>query len=107
MVGLLVATVTFTLIVIIVVALLVAVTVVPAYVAVQMAETRRFSTTRWFGIAAVTTGLGLLGSYELHHHHVSRILVVLPLVLTWAAPAALWLLEAGQVRVGGRAGAHE
>jgi hypothetical protein len=109
MVGLLVATVTFTLIVIVVVALLVAVTVVPAYIAVQMAETRRFSTTRWFGIASATIGLGLLGSYELHHHHhhVSRILVVLPLVLTWAAPAVLWLLEAGQVRLGGRAGAHE
>jgi hypothetical protein len=107
MVGLLVTTVTFTLIVVIVVAVLVAITVIPAYVAVQMAETRRFSTTRWFGVAAVTILVGLLASYELHHHHVSRILVVLPLVLTWVTPAMLWLLEAGQVRLGGRAGAHE
>src|SRR3954469_10407340 len=99
--------VTFTLIVVVVLAVFVAVTVAPVYLAVQMAEARRFSTTRWFGIAAATVAVGLLGSYEFHAHHVPRLLVVLPVVLTWAAPAVLWLLEAGQVRIGGRAGAHE
>ncbi|MDT7571611.1 MAG: hypothetical protein QOE05_1785 [Actinomycetota bacterium] len=107
MVGLLVATVMFTLIVIVVLAVLVAVTVVPIYAAVQMAETRRFSTTRWFVIAAGTVAVGLLGSYVFHQHDLPRILVVLPVVLTWAAPIVLWLLEAGQVRLGGRAGLHE
>src|SRR4051812_6835600 len=97
--ALLVATLSFTLIVIVLVAVLVAVTVLPVYVAVQMAEVRRFSTTRWFAVATATVLLGLGLAYELHHHDVSRILVVLPLVLTWAAPAALWLLEPGQVRL--------
>ena len=105
--GLLVATVTFTVIVAIVLAVLVAVTVVPVYAAVQMAEVRRFSTTRWCAVASGTVVLGLAVAYELHKHHVSRLLVVLPLVLTWAGPSALWLLEAGQTRIGGRAGAHE
>jgi multidrug efflux pump subunit AcrB len=107
MLGLLVATVMFTVIVAVVVAVLVAITVVPAYAAVQMAETRRFSTTRWFGVAAATILVGVLGSYVFHQHDLPRILVVLPLILTWAAPAFLWLLESGQVRLGGRAGVHE
>lgn len=107
MVGLLVATVTFTLIVALLVAVLVAVTVLPVYVAVQMAETRRFSTTRWFAVAGVMVAIGLLGAYKLHSGDVSRLLVVLPLVLTWGGPAVLWLLEPGQTRIGGRAGAHE
>ena len=107
MLGMLVTTVTFTLIVIVVLAVLVAVTVLPTYVAVQMAETRRFSTTRWFGVAAVTVLGGLLCSYVLHRHGVSRVVVVVPLILTWAAPMLLWLLEPGQAKLGGRAGAHE
>ena len=107
MIGLLVATVTFTLIVVLVLAVLTAVTVVPVYAAVQMAETRRFSTTRWFGISLATVLLGLAAAYKLHEHDVSRPLVVLPLLLTWAAPGVLWLLEPSQVRLGGRAGRHE
>ena len=107
MVGLLVATVTFTLIVIVVLAVLVAVTVLPAYVAVQMADARRFSTTRWFLVAGLTVLVGLLGAYELHKHDVARGLLLVPLALTWVAPVALWLLEPGQTRIGGRAGLHE
>ena len=107
MVGLLIATVTFTLVVIVVLAVLVAVTVVPIYVAVQMAENRRFSTTRWFAVASGTVLLGLAGGYLLHRHDLPRLVVVLPVVLTWAAPVVLWLMESGQVRIGGRAGAHE
>jgi membrane associated rhomboid family serine protease len=105
--GLLVATVSFTLLVIVLVAVLVAVSVLPVYVAVQMAEARRFSTTRWFAAGAATVLIGLLGCYALHQHDLSRLLVVLPLVLTWAAPIGLWLLEPSQVRIGGRAGLHE
>ncbi|MDX6197114.1 MAG: hypothetical protein QOJ79_265 [Actinomycetota bacterium] len=107
MIGLLVATVSFTLIVVIVLAVLVAVTVLPAYAAVQMADARRFSTTRWFVVAGVTVLAGLLGAYELHKHDVSRGLLLVPLALTWVAPVVLWLLESGQTRIGGRAGLHE
>jgi len=105
--GLLVATVTFTAIVALVVAVLVAVTVLPTYLAVQMAETRRFSTTRWFFVAAGTVLVGLALAYELHKHDAPRLMLLLPLLLTWSAPAALWLMESGQVRLGGRAGLHE
>jgi type II secretory pathway component PulK len=107
MVGMIVATVSFTLIVVVLLAVLVAVTVVPAYVAVQMAETRRFSTTRWFVIAGVGILAGLACAYEIHQRDVSRAFLLLSVALAWAAPAGLWLLEPGQTRIGGRAGLHE
>jgi hypothetical protein len=106
-VGLLVTLVTFTVIVAVLVAFLVAVTVLPVYVAVEMADTRRFSTMRWFVISAAGVLVGLAAAYDLHRHDVSRLLVLLPVVLTWATPAGLWLLAAGQSRIGGRAGLHE
>lgn len=107
MVGLLVTLVTFTVLVALAVALLVAVTVVPVFVALQMADVRRFSTGRWGAIssAGVLIGLGL--AYELHKHDASKLFVVLPLLLTWATPVALWLLDESQQRLGGRAGLHE
>lgn len=105
--GLLVATVTFTLLVAVAVAVLVAITVVPVFVAVQMAEARRFSTTRWFFVAGGTVLAGLAAAYLINKHDVSRIVVALPLALTWAAPVLLWLLEPTQARLGGTAGLHE
>jgi ABC-type Mn2+/Zn2+ transport system permease subunit len=107
MVGLLVTLVTFTLLVALGVALLVAVTVVPVFVALQMADVRRFSTGRWgaASMAGVVLGLGL--AYELHKHSAPRLLVVLPLLLTWVTPCGLWLLSEDQTRIGGRAGLHE
>ena len=105
--GLLIATVTFTLIVIVLLAVLVSLTVLPLFIALQMAEARRFSTGRWGAIGAVTVLAGLVGAYLLHRHDAPRLVVVLPLVLTWAAPIILWLLEPAQTRIGGRAGAHE
>src|SRR3954470_9331743 len=107
MVGLLVTLVTFTVLVALVVALLVAVTVVPIFVALQMADVRRFSTGRWgaLSVAGVLVGLGL--AYLLHKHDAPRLVLVLPLVLTWAAPAVLWILAPEQTRLGGRAGLHE
>ncbi|MBK5307291.1 MAG: hypothetical protein JJD92_11445 [Frankiaceae bacterium] len=107
MVGLIVSTVTFTVIVVLVLAVLVALTVGPVFIALQMAYTRRFSTGRWaaFSCVAVVVGLGL--AYLVHKRDVPGFVAVIPLFLTWAGPAALWLLEEGQTRVGGRAGVHE
>lgn len=105
--GLLVATVTFTLLVAIVVALLVLVTVAPVFVTLQMADSRRFSTARWFAVAAAAVLVGLGFAYALHDRDLPRIVKALPLLFTWAGPAALWLLEEGQSRIGGRAGQHE
>jgi len=105
--GLVVTTVSFSLIVAVVLAVLVAVTVVPIFVALQMADARRFSTARWFALSALGVVVGLGYAYVLHKHDVPRIVQVLPLALTWAGPAALWLLEEGQLRYGGRAGRHE
>ena len=90
MVGLLIATVTFTLIVAVLVAVLVAVTVVPVFAALQMADARRFSTTRWAVLSGVAVVVGLLLVYELHAHHVSRLVLLAPLLLTWAGPLTLW-----------------
>jgi multidrug efflux pump subunit AcrB len=107
MVGLLVATVTFTVLVALLLAVLVAVTVLPVFVSLQMADVRRFSTARWFGVSAVGVLLGLAIAYLLHKHGVSRFVQPVPLVLTWIGPAMLWLLEERQVALGGRAGRHE
>jgi hypothetical protein len=105
--GMLVATVSFSVIVAVVLVVLVALTVAPLFVALQMADARRFSTTRWAAVAAVTIVVGLGLAYVLHQHDRARVLVVLPLLLTWTSPAMLWLLEPGQTRIGGRAGLHE
>jgi multidrug efflux pump subunit AcrB len=107
MVDLIVSTVAFTVIVALVLAVLVALTVLPVFVALQMADARRFSTARWFAFAglAVVVGLGL--AYLIHKRDLPGFVAVIPLFLTWAGPAALWLLEEGQTRVGGRAGLHE
>jgi hypothetical protein len=105
--GLLVATVTFTVLVALVLAALVVVTVLPVFVALQMADARRFSTARWFAVSSFFVLVGLGYAYVLHKHGAARFLQPLPLLLTWAGPAALWLLEERQVRIGGRAGRHE
>lgn len=105
--GLLVATVTFTVLVALLLAALVAVTVLPVFVSLQLAERRRFSTARWFVVSSVGVLLGLGVAYVLHKHGVSRFVQSVPLVLTWVGPAVLWLLEERQVGLGGRAGRHE
>jgi hypothetical protein len=105
MVGLLIVLVTFTILVAAALAVLVAVTVVPMFVTLQMAEARRFSTARWAAVSAATVLVGLASAYSVHKHHGKA--AVLPLALTWVAPGMLWLLEQGQTRWGGRAGLHE
>lgn len=106
--GLLVTLIVFPLAVALVTAALVAVTVLPLYVTLDMADARRFSTARWFVASAVLIVLGLGYAYLLHSHtKVSTPVALLPLILTWGGPGALWLMDEGQTRIGGRAGRHE
>src|SRR4051794_9134461 len=108
MVDLVVAMVLFTAIVAVLTALAVAVTVAPVYVALNMADSRRFSTGRWALVSGAGVVLGVGYAYMLHRSHdLPLVITALPLALTWVGPGLLWLLEPGQVKLGGRAGAHE
>ena len=108
MLDLLVATVLFTAIVAVGAAVAVAVTVAPLYVALEMADARRFSTGRWALVTGVGVLVGVGYAYVLHHSHDLPLLVTaLPLAVTWVGPGLLWLLDARQVALGGRAGRHE
>jgi hypothetical protein len=105
---LLLAAVVFPLLVAVGVALLAAVTVVPFVVALQMATTRRFSPTRWgaLSLAASLLGLGLALAFW-GSASIPTAAALLPLVFTWAAPGALWVLTGQEALIGGRAGRHE
>jgi hypothetical protein len=107
-IDLLLATLGFTAIVAVALVALVGFTVVPFVVAVSMAERRAFSPARW-GAVAVVSCLGGLGlAYLLWSHTgVPRPLALLPVVLSWAAPGVLWLLEGTEELIGGRSGRHE
>ena len=107
MVDLLVATVAFVVVAAVLLLALVVVTVLPLYVALQMADSRRFSTARWAAVSAVGILGGLGYAYVLHRGDSPKLLPLLPLILTWVGPAALFLLDGAQARVGGRAGRHE
>ena len=108
MVDVLVATVLFTAAVALLTVLAVAVTVAPMYVALELADARRFSTGRWALISGVGIVLGVGYTYVLHRSHdLPLVVTALPLVLTWVGPGLLWLLDAGQVKLGGQAGRHE
>jgi hypothetical protein len=108
MVDLLVATVLFTAVVALLTVGAVAVTVAPVYVALNMADARRFSTGRWALVSSIGVVAGVGYAYVLHRSHdLPLVVTALPLALTWIGPGLLWLLEAGQVKLGGRAGAHE
>lgn len=108
MLDLLLAAVAFPLIVAVALALLAAVTLVPFVVALQMADSRRFSTTRWGAVALLGSGVGLLLALVFYRSEsVPSAAALLPLVITWAGPGALWLLTGEEAVLGGRAGAHE
>ena len=108
MADLIVSTVLFTAIVALLTVLAVALTVAPLYVALNMADARRFSTGRWALVSAVGIAAGVGYAYVLHRSHdLPRAVTALPLALTWIGPGLLWLLDAGQDKLGGRAGAHE
>jgi hypothetical protein len=105
---LLLAAVTFPLILAVAVALLAVVTLVPFVLALQMAERRRFSTTRWGAVALGGSLLGLAFAFLFYRSdQVPTAAALLPLVLTWTGPGLLWLLTGEEALVGGRAGAHE
>ena len=78
--------------------------VAPFVVAVDRAERRGFSTGRWGATDLVVAALALALAWALRDS--TRVLLVLPLALTWAVPGALALLAPGQL-LGGRQGAHE
>ena len=102
------AAIGFPLIVALVLALLSAVTLVPLVLALRMADDRRFSTTRWGAVALAGSALGLLLALVLHgSDRVPDLAALLPLLLTWTGPGALWLLTGEEAGLGGRAGAHE
>lgn len=108
MLDLLLAAVAFPLIVAVLLVLLAAVTLVPFVVALQMADNRRFSTTRWGAVALVGSAVGLLLALVFYRSDsVPSAAALLPLVVTWAGPGALWLLTGEEAAVGGRAGAHQ
>ena len=107
MIDLVVATVAFTVVVAVLLVGAVLVTVAPLYAALQMADARRFSTTRWAVVTGALIAIGLAYAWRLHSGDLPTVVALLPLALTWAGPAALWLLDESQARIGGRAGLHE
>ncbi|MEO6203947.1 MAG: hypothetical protein ABIO67_00965 [Mycobacteriales bacterium] len=108
MIDLVVATFAFTLVVALVTVALVAVTVVPLYVALQLADARGFSPARWVVVTVGGIAIGLGSAYVLHGRDgTPRLFALLPLILTYVGPASLFLLESSQRALGGRAGRHE
>ena len=108
MTDLVLAAIAFPLIVAVGLALLAALTLVPFVLALQMAEARSFSTTRWGAIALAGSVVGLLLALVLYRaDRVPTVAALLPLVLALTGPGLLWLLTGEEALVGGRAGAHE
>jgi hypothetical protein len=79
--------------------------VVPFVLAVDMAERRGFSATRWGAIALVDAAL-VLASVSLVRKH-SALVLVLSALIAWAVPLALSLMDRSQVRLGGYQGRHQ
>jgi len=107
-IDLVVTTFAFALVVAVVTAVLVAVTVLPLFVALQMADARGFSPARWVVVTGAGIAVGLGSAYVLHGRESSpRLLPLVPLLLTWVGPSLLLLLAPSQRLLGGRAGQHE
>ncbi len=108
MIDVLVSTAAFTLVVAVLTAGLVLVTVAPLYLALQLADNRGFSTTRWTLITSSGVVAGLGAAYVLHGRDgTPSYAMVVALVLTYLGPLALLVLGPGQHGLGGRAGDHE
>ena len=107
MLDLVAAVAAFTLLVALGAAVLAALTAAPWFLAVQMAERRGFSLTRWGAVSLVASGIGLGAALALRNGKAPTVLALVALMLCWVAPGLLWLAEAGQVRVGGRTGRHQ
>jgi len=105
---LLLAVVMTALLVALALALLSAVTLAPFVVGLQMAEARRFSTARGGALTLAGVGVSLLLVLTLvRGDRVPTPVALLPLLLAWGGPAALWLLAEQDTGLGGRAGRHE
>ncbi len=108
MIDLLLAAVAFPLIVALGLVVLALLTLVPFVLALQMADARAFSTTRWGVVSLVGSGVGLLLALVfLRSDRLPGPIALLPLAVTFAGPGLLWLLSGEEALVGGRAGAHE
>ena len=107
MIDVLVSTVAFSVVVAVLLVLAVLVVVAPVYMSLQMADTRRFSTTRWGAISLALVLVALVAAYAVHKADVPKLVPLLPLLLAWGGPGILWLLDEESHRIGGRAGAHE
>lgn len=106
MIGLLVTLVTVLVLLAAACAVGLAVTVLPFVLGVDMAEKLGLSTARWGAVSLGGIALALALAWEAVR--LGLPLVVLPLaVLTWVGPGVLALLDASQVGLGGRQGAHE
>jgi predicted membrane protein len=102
------AAIVFPLIVALGLALLAAVTLVPFVLALQMAEARSFSPTRWGAVALAGSVVGLLLALVLYRSdRIASVAALLPLTLALTGPGLLWLLSGEEALVGGRSGAHE
>ena len=108
MLDLLLAALAFPLLVALGLALLSLVTLVPFVLALQMADIRGFSSTRW-GAVSLTGSLVALGLLLVFYRSdtIPTAAALLPLLLSFAGPAGLWLLTGEEAEVGGRAGRHE
>lgn len=108
MIDFLLAAVAFPLVLAVGLGALAAVTLAPFVVALQMADERGFSTTRWGLVALVGAVLGLLLALVFYgSDRIATPAALLPLTFTWAGPGLLWLLTGSETLVGGRSGAHE
>lgn len=108
MTDLVLAAVAFPLIVAAGLAVLAALTLAPFVVALQMADARSFSATRWGVVALAGSVLGLLLALVFSRSdRIPSLAALLPLTFTWAGPGLLWMLTGSEQLVGGRAGAHE
>ncbi len=108
MLDLLLAAIVLPLLVAVALAALAGLTLVPFVVALELAERRRFSTTRWGAVSLAASVLGLgFALLVLRSDSVPPAVALPGVLLTWLAPVLLRVLGPAGTALGGRAGAHE